>query len=108
MEIERQRKRVAFTIMCDQYKEALDELHDQKNGGRVTVDNIQMLLVDKFDCNHSRSGVYTLLDRISIVCITGRSKHPKHFEDAIEEFKASFPEEVEVIKEKIDSKKIEV
>lgn len=92
----------------DEFKVALDELHESKNGGRVSVEDMQNLLADKFDCNYSRSGVYTLLDRINIVWISGRSKHPKHSQDAIENFKETFPEELGSLKEEIKNDKIEI
>lgn len=88
--------------------EKLDELQEQKEGGRILAEDIQTLLAEDFNCNYTLSGVYTLLDRLNIVWISGRSKHPKHSEEAIEEFKLLFPEEVERIKEKIKSDKIEV
>jgi len=90
------------------FADALDTLQEERNGGRITVDDIQKLLVEKFDCNYSRQGVYTLLDRLNIVWISGRSKHPKHSEEAIENFKVLFPEEVKQIQDKIDTKKIEI
>ncbi len=90
------------------FKVELDILQESKNGGRITVDDIQQLLVTKFDCNYSRSGVYTLLDRLNIVWITGRSKHPKSSEEVMNNFKETFPEEVEKIKAKIDTDKIEI
>ncbi|HLE11361.1 MAG: hypothetical protein A2504_17070 [Bdellovibrionales bacterium RIFOXYD12_FULL_39_22] len=87
------------------FADALDALQETRGGGRITVDDIQKLLAEKFDCNYSRPGVYTLLDRLNIVWISGRSKHPKHSDDAIENFKVLFPEEVKQIQEKIDTKK---
>lgn len=92
----------------EQFKDALDKLHEDKNGGRVSVEDIQILLSEKFDCNYSRSGIYTLLDRINIVWISGRSKYPKHSDDAIESFKESFPEELKNLKAELESDKIEV
>lgn len=92
----------------DDFKDALDLLYESNKGGRIDIEDIQSLLVDKFDCNYSRSGVYTLLDRINIVWITGRSKHPKHSDDMIEKFKEDFPQEVSRISEKIKSNKIEI
>lgn len=92
----------------DEFKDELDKLHEVRKGGRVTVDDIQKLLLEKFDCNYSRQGVYTLLDRINIVWISGRSKHPKHSQDAIEDFKETFPEEVSRIKEELEKEKIEI
>jgi transposase len=92
----------------DSFKKYLDELQESKNGGRITCIDIQKLLFEKFDCNYTTSGVYTLLDRLNIVWISGRSKHPKHCEDAINNFKETFPEEIDKIKEEIENKKIEV
>lgn len=87
---------------------ALDNLQESRKGGRVTAVDIQNLLADEFDCNYAIQGVYTLLDRLNIVWISGRSKHPKHSQEAIDNFKELFPEELERIKEKLDSDKIEV
>jgi transposase len=109
--IDREGRGIKPRLPCEQeevFKIELDLLHDEKNGGRVTVNDIQRLLLEKFDCNYSRSGVYTLLDRLNIVWITGRSKHPKSSQEAIENFKESFPEEVEKIKDKIANNKIEI
>lgn len=92
----------------EEFKDALDELHESKNGGRVTVSDIQELLADDFDCNYTRSGVYTLLDRINIVWISGRSKHPRHSQEVIDNFKETFPEEVSKIKEELSHNKIEI
>lgn len=92
----------------EEFKDSLDQLHDDKNGGRVTVEDIQELLANDFDCNYSRSGVYTLLDRINVVWISGRSKHPQHSQEAIDSFKEAFPEEVDKLKEKLEHNKIEV
>jgi len=66
------------------------------------------MLADEFNCCYTLSGVYTLLDRLNIVWISARSKHPKHSEEAIEQFKEKFPGEIERIKDKLDSNKIEV
>ncbi|MCK5081312.1 MAG: IS630 family transposase [Candidatus Omnitrophica bacterium] len=90
------------------FRERLDELQESMSGGRVTVYDIQELLADEFNCCYSRSGVYALLDRLNIVWISGRSKHPKHSQEAIDQFKESFPDEIEGIKDKIESDKIEV
>lgn len=109
--IEREGRGSKPRLPCEQeeiFKIELDLLHEEKNGGRVTVDDIQLLLLNKFDCNYSRSGVYTLLDRINIVWISGRSKHPKSSQEAMELFKETFPNEVNIIKEEIENNKIEV
>ena len=92
----------------EKFKDLLDKLHDERNGGRVTVSDIQDLLATEFDCNYSRSGTYTLLDRLNIVWISGRSKHPKHSQEVIDDFKETFPEEVDILKELLSTDKIEV
>ena len=92
----------------EEFKDSLDKLHEEKNGGRVMVEDIQKLLENKFDCNYTRSGVYTLLDRINIVWISGRSKHPKHSQEVVENFKETFPEELNNLKEKLEHNKIEI
>ena len=92
----------------EKFIERIDEIQEEKQGGRITVDDVQSLLAEEFNCCYSRSGIYTLLDRLNIVWISGRSKHPKHSEEAIEAFKDMFPEEIQRIKEQINTKKIEI
>ena len=43
-----------------------------------------------------------------MVWISGRSVHPKNSPEAIEQFKKLFPEEVEAIRDKLDTDKVEV
>ena len=81
----------------EKFKSRLDEIQDKREGGSMGVKEIRKLLSDEFDCCYSRSGVYALLDRLNIVWISGRSKHPKTSEEAILQFKKHFPEEVEKI-----------
>ena len=92
----------------ENFKIELDNLQESRKGGRVVAFDVQGLLANKFDCCYSISGIYALLDRLNIVWISGRSKHPKQSQEAIDQYKISFPEEVEKIKDKLNSKKIEV
>lgn len=46
----------------ESFKYAIDALQGSKNGGRITAYDIQELLIARFDCNYSISGVYCLLD----------------------------------------------
>ncbi|MBK8204278.1 MAG: winged helix-turn-helix domain-containing protein [Bdellovibrionales bacterium] len=48
-----------------------------KRGGSIGASEIRALLADQFDCCYSQSGTYALLDRLNLVWITGRSRHPK-------------------------------
>jgi transposase len=92
----------------EQFKIELDQLQQHRDGGRVTAVDIQELLANSFDSRYSCSGVYALLDRLNIVWISGRSIHPKNSQEAIDTFKLTFPDEVEKIKNKIETNKIEV
>ena len=84
----------------EDFKIELDNMQVSFQGGRITAKNIKPLLTGKFDGNYSDSGVYSLLDRLNIVWISGRSKHPKSSEEVILAFKENFPDEVEKIKNK--------
>lgn len=92
----------------EHFKYAIDELQAAKNGGRITVYDIQELLAEGFDCNYSTSGIYCLLDRLNIVWISGRSRHPKHSQEAIDTFKENFPDEVKKISNELTGEKIEI
>lgn len=92
----------------ERFKDELDLLQESRSGGRIVAQDIKDFLADKFDCNYSISGVYALLDRLNIVWISGRSKHPKHSEEAIKQFKETFPEELEKIQLNYSDNKIEV
>ena len=92
----------------EDFKIELDKMQVAFQGGCITAKNIKPLLTDKFDCNYSDSGVYSLLDRLNIVRISGRSKHPKSSEESILAFKDNFPDEVEKITKQIKNDHIEV
>lgn len=92
----------------EKFKDALCTIQDNKKSGSVGATEVRTLLADQFDCCYSQSGTYALLDRLNLVWITGRSRHPKISEEAIELYKELFPCEVENIKSFIDSKKIEI
>ncbi len=92
----------------EKFKDAICKLQDTKKGGSVGATEIRSLLADQFDCCYSQSGTYALLDRLNLVWITGRSKHPKSSDEAIELYKELFPIEVENIKSFIESEKIEI
>lgn len=78
----------------EKFKDGLGKLLDNKSGGRIGATEIRYMLADQFDCCYSRSGTYVLLDRLNLVWITGRSRHPKNSDEAIELYKELFPDEV--------------
>jgi len=83
-------------------------LQENRDGGRVIGKDVRVLLKEKYEVEYSLSSVYVLLDRLNLTWITSRSIHPKTSPEAIESFKQNFPEAVEEIKDKIETKKIEI
>ncbi|MCK6650637.1 MAG: IS630 family transposase [Bacteroidia bacterium] len=109
--IEREGRGRKPRLPCEEeesFKTELCKMQDSKPGGSLGATEIRTMLADQFDCCYSRSGTYALLDRLNLVWITGRSKHPKSSQEAIELYKELFPLEVENIKSFIDGEKIEI
>lgn len=71
----------------ENFKQAIEALQAQKGGGQVLGEDIRKLLKEEFDVEYQIKGVYKLLKRLGIVCITGRSIHPKADPAAQAEFK---------------------
>ena len=55
------------SIEDENFKAEINQQHGEKNGGRIVAEDIQNLLAAKLDCNDSISGVYLLLDCLTIV-----------------------------------------
>lgn len=92
----------------DAFRDALTAAQDETQGGSIDGKAVQQLLLDKFDCNYSLNGVYSLLDRLNIVWISGRSKHPKSSNEVQEIFKQEFPEQAKILAQKLNQNQIEV
>lgn len=69
------------------FQQAVLDLQESRQGGRITATDILFLLKDRFHANYQLSGVYALLRRLDMVWITSRSQHPNHNEKAQQEFK---------------------
>lgn len=74
----------------DDFRKAVEELRQSKEGGQVLGKDIQKLLKEKFGVHYQIKGTYKLLKRLEIVYITGRSIHPKANLEAQEKFKKKF------------------
>lgn len=72
---------------CPQFLKELEKLQNEKDGGRITGEDIKDMIEEKFTVKYSVDGVYDLLKRLNVVWITGRSIHPKANKEAQEEFK---------------------
>ncbi len=88
--------------------EDVEKLQENRQGGRVIGKDIQKLLLEKFNIKYCLNSIYVLLDRLGFSWISCRSKHPNNSQDAINSFKNEFPDIVEQVRDKVESKKIEV
>lgn len=71
----------------DGFVKEVELMQKNRQGGRVTGEEIKAMLLDKFDAEYSLNGVYELLERVGLVWITSRSEHPKADQSAQEHFK---------------------
>ena len=71
----------------DEFKEAVLQLQDEKDGGRIVGRDVLTLLEDEFQTECDLRTVYKLLHRVKLSWISGRSKHPKQDLEAQESFK---------------------
>jgi transposase len=71
------------------FRKAFKEESDKRVGGRLTGQDIQQILAEKFNAIYTLTGVYRLLKRLKIVWITCRSIHPKQDQMVQEKFKKS-------------------
>jgi len=70
--------------------EEIEKMREEKQGGRLTVKEIQERIEAKWQVKYGIHGVYGLLKKCRIVWITARSKHPKSDPQVQEEFKKNF------------------
>jgi len=69
------------------FKKAVLELQHNREGGRIRGEDVLKLMEEKFNVKCSIDTVSRTLSRVSLVWISGRSKHPKSDPKAQEEFK---------------------
>jgi transposase len=71
----------------DEFKDAVLQLQDDKDGGRIVGRDVLKLLEEEFQTECDLRTVYKLLHRVKLSWISGRSKHPKQDLEAQETFK---------------------
>ena len=69
------------------FREAVIELQDRKQGGRIKGKDVLKLMREKFGVTCCLTSVYYALHRADLVWISGRSKHPKCSPEIQEAFK---------------------
>lgn len=69
------------------FKIAIEELQNNRSGGRINASDITKMANEKFGASYKVKGMYSLLNKIGMVWISSRSKHPAHNNAAQEAFK---------------------
>lgn len=81
------RKRKLSSEREEDFRQQVEELQENREGGRVRGQDVQVLLKEKFCVDHALPSVYHVLERCGLSWISSRSKHPKSDPAAQEEFK---------------------
>lgn len=69
------------------FKEELEKMQKEKQGGRVIGKDIHKMLHEKFNAIYHEDSVYNLLKKLDLVWISARSRHPKSIPEDQENFK---------------------
>lgn len=83
----RGRKPVIPEASHAEFKEAVLQLQEDKEGGRIVGKDVHQLLESDFQAQCGLRTVYKLLHRVNLSWISGRSKHPKQNLEEQEAFK---------------------
>lgn len=86
----RGRKRRLSVEREEEFRQQVEKLQEERAGGRVRGQDVQVLLKEKFCIDHALPSVYHVLGRCGFSWISARSKHPKSDSTAQEEFKKNF------------------
>ena len=81
------RKRKLPAAREEEFRQQVEKLQENRKGGRVRGQDVQVLLKEKFCVDHALSSVYHVLERCGLSWVSARSKHPKSDPEAQEEFK---------------------
>jgi transposase len=84
-------RRSKLSFMEDEeIRASIEELREKRSGGRVTGEEIQRMIQEKWGVSYALSSIYVLLKRLKIVWITSRSQHPQADIAVQEDFKKTF------------------
>lgn len=71
----------------EEFRQSVIELQTNRKGGRIRGEDVKSLLKSRYGVECCLSTVYSLLKRVGLVWISGRSQHPKVDPDAQLDFK---------------------
>ncbi len=81
------RKRKLPCSQEENFRQQIEELQQNREGGRIRGQDVQVLLREKFYVDHALPSVYHVLERCGLSCISARSTHPKSDPQVQEDFK---------------------
>lgn len=81
------RKRKLSSEREEEFRQQVEKLQENREGGRVRGQDVQVLLKEKFCVDHALPSVYHVLERCGLSWISARSRHPKCDPSAQEDFK---------------------
>lgn len=84
------RKRKLASSQEEEFRQEVEALQQNRNGGRIRGQDVQILLREKFCVEHALPSVYHVLERCGLSWISARSKHPLTDHEAQEDFKKNF------------------
>lgn len=76
------------------------KLQDDRDGGRITAEEIRLYIIKKYKVEYKSRGVYDLLYRLGLSWVSSRSKHPKSDVNKQKTFKQTFKARAAKIKSK--------
>ena len=66
------------------------KIQDNRNGGRITGNEIREYIEKKYNKTYKNNSIYDLLHRLGLSWVSSRSKHPKSDEKKQKAFKQTF------------------
>ena len=71
----------------EEFKKAVLNLQDQKEGGRITGRDVKEMMKKDFDIECANSTMYKIMHKVGLSWISGRTRHPKQDLEAQKTFK---------------------
>ena len=84
----------------DDLLKSIIRIQDDRDGGRITAEEIRQYIIKNYKVEYSSRGTYDLLYRLGLSWVSSRSKHPKSDPKKLKSFKQTFKARMAKIKTK--------
>jgi len=84
----------------DKLVQDIINMQDDRDGGRITAEEIRQHIIKEYGVEYKSRGVYDLLYRLGLSWVSSRSKHPKADKQKQKSFKQTFKARMAKIKTK--------